>query len=372
MDEDANTPPRHRAISDTLSEEAERASNQLLTGVCAIALVGVPLSVSRAFFFGWNPIYALHLASLAIVLALYVRRHQLTVRQKSGTILALAMLVSLAGMVNLGLYGNGAMWGTFAVFIASMFLRQKAVLAIAGAFMLIFLATAWGYVGGHLEFPFDPQRYLRSPLAWGVAIAGSFFFVVLIIIIDSNHKATTQRLILELERKTRQLATMADQDHLTGLANLRALKARVDGLLAEDPAAREQTALFFIDLDGFKAINDAHGHDAGDHVLKAVAGRLLAIVREHDLVARIGGDEFVILLRSSAASPLPALDGFAQRVVDTVARPISCHGLALNVGASVGVTVLTSGDDSYDDAVRRADRAMYAAKNEGKNGFRLA
>lgn len=366
MPKNAGTPMRPQAVGDMLKEEAERASDQLLVGVCLIALVGVPLSVSRAFVFGWDPIYLLHIAALATVLALYALRRRLPVRARTGTILALAMLVSLAGLLNLGLLGNGAMWGIFSVFIASMFLRQRAVLTIAATFMLIFTLAGYGFVGGHLALPLDPQRYLQSPLAWGVALAGSFFFVVLIIIIDSNHKATTQRLILELERKSKQLAMMANQDHLTGLANLRALKARIDEPVADGDSAGG--LLFFVDLDDFKRINDEHGHDAGDHVLRSVAGALLGIVRAGDMVARIGGDEFVLLL---GGSPLPAPEEFAQRIVDAVAAPIAYRDGTLRVGASVGTTRLGA-DDSYDDAVKRADAAMYAVKSAGKNAFRIA
>lgn len=372
MRKDSGSPARYQAIGEVLGEEAERASNQLLVGVCLIALIGVPISVSRAFVFGWHPIYALHLFGLFTVLALYAFRRRLPTGVKTGTILALAMAVSLAGLVNLGLFGNGPIWGIFAVFIASMFLRRRLVLAIAAAFIGLFILVAYGFVAGHLSFPYDPIRYLRSPLTWSVALAGSIFFVVLIIIIDSNHKATAQRLILELENKTKQLAMMADQDHLTGLANLRALKARIDELIAGQPLPAGDAALFFVDLDGFKTINDDYGHDAGDLVLKGIAGALLGIVREGDMVARIGGDEFVIVLRATPETPLPSLADFAQRIVDAAARPLPYRGSLLRTGASVGVTLLAGGGDSYDAAVKRADAAMYQVKNSGKNGYRIA
>ena len=369
---DASSPTRYQAIGDVLNEEAERAANQLLVGASIIASVGVPISVSRFFVFGWNNVYSLHIFGLIVVLILCFFRHRLPARIKTGVILVLSMLVSLAGLFNYGLYGNGALWGSFAVFVASMFLHRRNILAIAAVFMLIYLMAAVGYVTGLLTFPADPIDYLQSPLPWGIAIVGSFFFVVLVIIIDSNHKTTTQRLILELENKTKQLAMMAGHDLLTELPNLRSVKEHTENLVAELAAGKAESAMFFIDLDGFKKINDTHGHDAGDHVLKAVAKALLGIVRSGDIVARVGGDEFVILLTDYGETPLPDLEGFAQRIIEAAGAETRYQGQALRVGASVGITRLGRDQDSYDAAVKRADAAMYQVKNAGKNGFRVA
>ncbi|RZS89701.1 diguanylate cyclase (GGDEF)-like protein [Motilibacter rhizosphaerae] len=153
-------------------------------------------------------------------------------------------------------------------------------------------------------------------------------------------------LVSELE----QLATV---DGLTGLANGAAL-ARA--LREAGPGA----AVLFIDLDGFKAVNDEHGHDAGDALLRAVAHRLRRSVRTGDLVARPGGDEFVVLLPEADG---PTAEGLAARVVTDLARPVSVGGSTVAVGASVGVAV------GGGDLVRRADIAMYAAKRAGKDRY---
>lgn len=372
MDIESNTPTRYQEISNVLREEAERASNQLLIGASIIASIGVPISVGRAFVFGWHHVYWLHIFGLLVVVGLCLFRYRLAARVKTATVLVLSMMVSFAGLFNYGLYGNGPMWGSFAVFVASMFLQRRIILVIAAAFIVIYMTAGYGYITGQLLFPVDPTRYLQSPLPWGLAIVGSFFFIVLVIIIDTNHKTTTQKLILELEKKTKQLAMMADHDSLTGLPNLRAVKQRTELLIASPELCQSGAALFFIDLDGFKRINDSHGHDAGDHVLKTVANSLLGIVRSGDMVARVGGDEFVILLADPGHSPLPELEKFAQRIINAVATETKYLDTTLRVGASVGITRLGQDQDSYDAAVKRADSAMYQVKNAGKNGYRIA
>ena len=148
--------------------------------------------------------------------------------------------------------------------------------------------------------------------------------------------------------------------------------SRTEALLDELKERCGESALFFIDLDGFKSVNDAHGHDAGDHVLKSIAAALLGIVRSGDVVARVGGDEFVILVNGNASLPLPDLEDFARRILAAVRTETRYGDRNLVVGASVGLTRLANESDSYDAAVMRADKAMYRVKSQGKNGFATA
>ena len=369
---DSSSPTRYRAIGDVLKGEAERAANHLVVGATIVACVGVPISVSRAFSFGWSVAYGIHIAGLLAMLLICWLRHRLAVRTKLGVVLVISIGVSISALFSTGIYGNGALWGAFSVFVASMFLRRRSIVMIAAGFLGLYLLSGYGFISGRLSLPADPMLYLQSPAVWGSAIFGSFFFLILIIIVHTNHKATTQHLILELETKTKQLAMMADHDSLTGLPNLRSATAHTDAIIARLPLADSSAALFFVDLDGFKAINDRHGHDAGDHLLKAVAAALLGIVRSGDIVARVGGDEFLILLTDFGETPLPGLEKFAQRIIEAVGADVRYQGQVLKVGASVGVTPLGKERDSYDAAVKRADSAMYQVKNAGRNGYRVA
>ncbi len=157
---------------------------------------------------------------------------------------------------------------------------------------------------------------------------------------------------------TQRLGHQATRDELTGLLNRRALldvleQDRLDRVDGPPPA------VLFADLDGFKGINDLHGHGAGDHVLLAVARRLQASVRDNDVVARIGGDEFVVLARGGDPAAI------AARIRRAVIAPIDWERFSLKVGCSIGI----SRDDSIEPAelLRKADAALYRAKNLGGN-----
>jgi diguanylate cyclase (GGDEF)-like protein len=176
--------------------------------------------------------------------------------------------------------------------------------------------------------------------------------------------------IAERERIQRQLTDQVMHDALTGLPNRGYLLDRLERVLAHlKREPDERCALLFIDVDRFKVINDSLGHMVGDNVLKEVAHRLLTCVREPDLVARLSGDEFAILLED-APTPATAVK-VAQRVLGTLSMPLSLGGTELTPSASIGIAF---GDHRYDVAghiLRDADTAMYRAKKTGRGRFEL-
>jgi diguanylate cyclase (GGDEF)-like protein/PAS domain S-box-containing protein len=155
------------------------------------------------------------------------------------------------------------------------------------------------------------------------------------------------------------LALRARSDPLTGLANRTALFAELEGSVR----ASEPVTVVFCDLDGFKAVNDTHGHGAGDQVLRAVARRIRHAARAGDLPARIGGDEFVVLVR--AALDERGQGEIVERYRSAIAQPVYVDGARFELAVSVGVAVAGAGD-SADDVLRTADQRMYADKRRGR------
>jgi diguanylate cyclase (GGDEF)-like protein len=165
-----------------------------------------------------------------------------------------------------------------------------------------------------------------------------------------------------------EIRHQALHDPVTDLANSRLFEDRVTQSLSVSRRSGSGLALMFVDLDWFKFVNDTHGHKVGDELLRAVAERLLMTVREEDTVARIGGDEFGILLRE-VGHPNDA-EVVAGKLVEALGAPFVVRGLTLLIGASVGVTMFPEKADTYDSVVSRADSAMYQAKADGRGRFK--
>ncbi|RCW85303.1 diguanylate cyclase domain-containing protein [Phyllobacterium bourgognense] len=171
---------------------------------------------------------------------------------------------------------------------------------------------------------------------------------------------TEQKILLD---RTRYLA---DFDLLTGLANRSQFQMRLADLCELDAGENPGGALLLIDLDGFKSINDSLGHPVGDECLKEVANRLLALCHGTEVVARIGGDEFAILLGSQFGED--AITDLAQQIVGSLSKPLEFFGQSPKLGASVGIALI---DDCVPSVVKNADTALYAAKAAGRNTFRV-
>jgi diguanylate cyclase (GGDEF)-like protein len=178
-----------------------------------------------------------------------------------------------------------------------------------------------------------------------------------------------RRLHQELDAERAKLAEQARHDPLTGLPNRTLLFERLQQALAVAMRRGNPVAILFIDLDGFKHVNDRLGHHAGDELLVAVADRLEDAVRRIDTVARLGGDEFVVLCEDLDTDERPI--EIANRVIAAIERPIIAGGEELAISASVGVAHST-GADEPSGLLKRADAAMYAAKQRGPGRHQLA
>ncbi len=175
--------------------------------------------------------------------------------------------------------------------------------------------------------------------------------------------------ITDQRRLEERYAREARTDALTGLANRRGFEASAEGFLRTSEAGGRGFGLIALDLDRFKAINDLHGHAAGDAVLRELAARLRRIVRPGDVVARLGGDEFAILVADVEGVALPYM---AQRLVLAAQQPVPTPMGELSVGVSVGVARSVAGDDALSDLAARADRALYDVKLAGRGAWKIA
>jgi diguanylate cyclase (GGDEF)-like protein len=181
----------------------------------------------------------------------------------------------------------------------------------------------------------------------------------------------TTRLIragIHAEQTIRQLSL---RDPLTGLANRRSLHESEKHLIATAKRSGKLMAVLAIDLDDFKAVNDSYGHAAGDQVLVTSAERMKLLLRESDVIARFGGDEFVIVL--GQVDDAEAVREVASRVVNSLCQPMQlAGGRTAHIGASVGIAICRAGEKTLEDLLKKADTALYVAKRDGKNTYREA
>lgn len=166
-----------------------------------------------------------------------------------------------------------------------------------------------------------------------------------------------------------KLEYLAHHDVLTGLPNRALLADRIEQALARARRDNSAMAVMFLDLDGFKAINDTAGHQVGDRLLAEIANRLRAAVRENDTVARLGGDEFAIILEGTKS--MSSVGGIARKLLYSLASPVHVDGADLYVTTSIGVSRFPRDGEDVHTLLRKADSAMYRAKEAGKNTFRF-
>lgn len=254
-----------------------------------------------------------------------------------------------------------------------------------------------------LDVAYAPVRALQATiLAWGIGMAVVFGILGLFIayristplrriaeaadrlrsgaateipehkgIKDIESLSASLRAMIETLTRTEAARDHAEkqaiQDRLTGLPNRLAVEAFLGPAVAAARRDNGGLAVLCMDLDGFKAVNDTYGHPAGDRLLKEVARRLSTEFRSGDLVARLGGDEFLGIIRTQPGTAAQGSRVLAERVIESIGRPIELEGAQAQVGCSVGIALWVGGGEDIQETILQADRALYDAKRTGKN-----
>ncbi|WP_218104291.1 sensor domain-containing diguanylate cyclase, partial [Methylophaga muralis] len=224
-------------------------------------------------------------------------------------------------------------------------------------------------LNGDLEHYQMEKRYFHK--------TGDIIFVLLSVSLVRNEKGEVIHFISQIEDVTARksesdrIRQMAYHDTLTGLPNRRLFDERIGHTLAHAKRVGYPIALMFVDVDHFKQINDTHGHDVGDEILKAVADRMTHCLRQTDTLSRVGGDEFVILL-TEIKKPEDA-KGVAEHILETVSQPLHVHTHDFRITLSIGVAIF-SGDletETVSELTKKADLALYEVKSAGRNGVHI-
>jgi diguanylate cyclase (GGDEF)-like protein len=216
----------------------------------------------------------------------------------------------------------------------------------------------------------ETKKNLLPFILLSLVIGMSLFFLQLVPLVKKISRSRKSLLIANhrLQTSKEQLSKAAYRDTLTGLINRRKLEESVNDILLVSQRKKTQFALFFLDLDHFKNTNDTAGHEAGDELLKVVAKRLKNILRENDVIARIGGDEFVIVITDVTGSTIAII---ANKILNTILAPIIIKGLEHYITFSIGISVYPDDGTDFATLIKNADLALYRAKEQGRNNYQF-
>jgi diguanylate cyclase (GGDEF)-like protein len=364
-----------------LQQFREAFVDDSMRGIVYLALCILAVSSWRNFFgpaeLRWRLGFAVVAGAATLLTVVFLNRRRLSYRLKSRMLLLVLFLVGSAGLVS---FGHSAPTGNyFAVgfVIAAILYPRSFVFAMIVGVVALMALVAYGLISGLYVLTLNLNELSRQPLTWlnlimtmalsagAIATAvGSFTRSVYGLLGDLNRQQ------LEIRRQRDQIRHLATHDNLTGLPLLALANDRSQMAIALARRRGHQVAFMFIDLDGFKEINDRHGHDAGDAVLTEVARRLRSSVRAADTAARIGGDEFLVILGELADSRVAG--DVAEKMLRALAVPIAHARHQIRVGASIGIAIFPDHAEELGALKKAADQAMYGIKASGKNHFAFA
>lgn len=237
--------------------------------------------------------------------------------------------------------GNGLRYG-------ARYLYTAMALAIVGFTIVLVSSPYWRGLWG----------FSAGLLVWLVALP--LYFSILLKQLGKQHA--------ELKKLYEQMARHATHDSLTNLPNRKHFYDQLAESIASAAQEGRSFTVLYLDLDGFKAINDDLGHVAGDQLIERTARRLEKCVRKADMVARVGGDEFVVILRDIAPSDVSRV---AEKIIESLAEPFTIADRILSVTTSIGVATYPQDGKDVNELIHSADSAMYEAKRNGKNSYQI-
>lgn len=368
-----------RQESDELTEQLATLRRELVEklwkNMVLIATIGVPISVSRAFYTGWLLPYSVHVSAGLLVLLVAYFRKRLSYHFLSALFVVLLWVIGLPGVITFGLAASSIWWLVLSCFVASMLYSVRVGVSVALATLAVLCGIGFGYITGRLTTNIDTITYQTQVSSWAtlLIVTGAFAYFALSAIGTFNRSVLG--LTARIKSQRDEIEVLAMYDELTGLPALRLTEDRVLRAIQSARPYSHKMALMFIDLDGFKSVNDNLGHEAGDFVLREVAARLTREIRAEDTAGRIGGDEFMVVLANLSGLEKIAekrATEVASRIIASISIPIIYHEVPIRIGASVGIAIFPDHAQTPKELRKLADQAMYAAKKSGKYSYAFA
>jgi diguanylate cyclase (GGDEF)-like protein len=377
--------------------------NILLPVVTIAILPALIQTIYQVFIYhtvGWlgPAIYALFYLCLVYVTI----RRDLDPAKRGWALVVLTFLTGVISMERGGLSGDGRVYLAIVPLLAITLINMRTGIYAAAVCLLVYAIFGFLAAFGILEQwlirpdnPLDGEYWFYNGLMLATIVIAVVFVVARFVSfqigtlesfqkmaeelgkaykqLEASNQALEQRVrqrTQQLMLANRRLEFLATHDNLTGLPNRLLLYDRLDQAIRKSQRSHSKFALFFIDLDDFKQVNDSFGHAVGDCVLQTVSGILSQSVRGSDTVSRLAGDEFALILYD--VHGLEDIEAVVHKIASSLSQPLQVLDGKVSITASIGVSLFPDHGSEPDFLLRKADQAMYAAKNAGKNKYMLA
>lgn len=364
-------------INELSIEDINRKFLEDVSGALVIYSVFVlPLSIYRTWDGGWLPIHFIQISLSLFIVGIFLIRKNLSRALLAVHAVGIILLASVTGLYQYGILAAGFQVGLVGIFVLIMIGNKRVIILTSLTYAVLILSISYMWVTGSITASVSADKYIILPSTWAFQIANVLFIIIILYLSAHNYLLTLRHVItharkqaLELKKQKEHIEHLANHDYLTGLPTMRLGKDRLEMAINLAHRSKSKSALLYLDLDGFKAVNDSAGHDAGDAILKAVANRMLLETRETDSCCRVGGDEFLIIVPD--ITEISLVKDICSRLIDVINQPVEFNGLNLSVGVSIGAAFYPDNAKDAFSLRNAADEAMYEVKNMGKNNFKL-
>jgi diguanylate cyclase (GGDEF)-like protein len=352
---------------DDIRDLRERFVTDMWHGLLIVAAFGVPITLWRTYATGWLPLYGIHLGLCLLVGGCAVFHRRFSPQARSLLLVALLWGIGLPGLLTFGVAASGLWWLVMAWLVVAVMYSVRAAIVAVAVTALTITGAGVAFINDWLEPAIPLDQYAHLPSSWAALVVVNIVSAGLLLRALSGYLRANAQLVRRLREQRDEIERLSLHDPLTGLPLATLAGDRLQVALHIARRADRRVALLYIDLDGFKQVNDSFGHDAGDSVLRACAWRMRHVLRGEDTVARLGGDEFIAVI-GGLSDPVQA-GRVAQKLLGALGQGLEYDGRPLTVGASIGIALFPEDGEDMATLRRHADQAMYEAKRKGRNRY---
>lgn len=332
----------------------------------------IPISLIRTFDTGWHLLNYFHVALLSIMLVLQLTKNRISYIVKARILVGIFFSIGVIANYNLGLSSGNYLYFAMCILLSSTFLTLKSTLFVLLGIIVTQITFMLLTHLGIITFTIAPEIQFTNPHFWSTHIIAFITIIASPIIIlgwlNTLLKSSEDALRESnkaLEKAQQKLSYLAQTDELTSLPNRRALFSYTRNEFKKYQRQQGSFSVLMLDIDYFKRVNDTYGHEIGDMVLKAVANVLSKQVRDYEIVARTGGEEFVIILLEKDINLSTQVAERIRKAIERIKIPYEDD--VIKVTISIGVTQMMNTDTKFENILQRADACLYKAKNSGRN-----